>query len=125
MRDKNGRYVSGDRLPEFKELQRLGYSAAQIAERMGVTDRTVTRWRKNAGLTKPIAENVGRPVADERLDAAARLLEDGAPYAEVCRTLGMNSRTVRKYFPGHTWTAEQSGQFAAAIHQMNRSRRAA
>lgn len=118
MRDQKGRYVSGDRSPEFKEMQRQGLSAAQIADRMGVTQRTVTRWRKNAGLTQPLPENVGRPVAGERLDAAAEMLADGAPYQEVCRTLRMNGRTVRKYFPGISWSKEEAGQFAAQIHRI-------
>ncbi|MET0887686.1 MAG: helix-turn-helix domain-containing protein, partial [Mycetocola sp.] len=74
----------------FFELQAAGHSAAEIAAEMGVTTRTVTRWRREAGLTRQLPDFAARPVPAERLAQAERLLEDGAPAFEVAKTLHMS-----------------------------------
>ena len=104
----------------LRTLHDMGLSTAQIAERAGCTPRTVTRWRAAEGLTRPGPENVGVRVSAERLRAAERLLDDGASYQEVHRTLRMNLRTLKHHFPGREWSRHQSGVFAAMVTHMNR-----
>ena len=104
----------------LRHLHNMGLSAAQIAERAGCTARTVTRWRASEGLTQPGPVTVGVRVSAERLAAAERMLDDGAPYQEVARTLGMHQHTLRRHFPGRQWTKHQSGVFAAMVTHMNR-----
>jgi DNA invertase Pin-like site-specific DNA recombinase len=44
-------------------------------------------------LTKPLDEVI----------RAGRLIADGAPYAEVARTVGWDVATVARHFPGRGW----------------------
>ena len=56
-----------------------------------------------------------RPPSPERLEQAARLLEDGASQREVQRTTGIHRTTLRKHFPGKGWTFVEGGQFRALL----------
>lgn len=64
---------------------------------------------------------VGVPVAQEALDRAKALLEDGASQREVTRTTGISRMMLRKYFPGKGWTFVEGGEF----RQLTKERRAA
>lgn len=105
--------------PRFFELQRQGKSATEIAAEMRVDPRTVTRWRRKAELTRKTSPLAGQPASRERLSRALVLLEDGASYKEVCRTLHMNPRTVRQHFPGYGWSKLESSQLAAVVRRHN------
>ena len=113
-----------EREAAFLELQASGLTAPQIAERLNVTPRTVARWRVRHGLAEPIPVTAGVPASPERLRAAEALLNEGASYQEVGRTLGMTSRTLAHHFPGRGWSRQESGSFAAMVSQMNRRIRA-
>lgn len=98
---------------QVAELTRVGLSARQIAERLGCSKRTVTRWRRvllieSGGVP---GESVAAGVND-RLAEAARLIADGAPQREVARTLHIHHRTLRREFPGTAWDRSQIGEFA-------------
>lgn len=93
------------------ELTREGWSSAAIAEDMGTTTRTVTRIRKATGTT---TRTNPPPLTAEQLARAKDLLEDGAPYPEVARTLGCGSEVLRNRLPGYSWTLQQAGQYRAA-----------
>ena len=101
------------------ELNRLGYSASQIATRLGCSTKSVERWRSSRGLTT-LPENASRRVSPERLEAARSMLADGASHKDICRTLRMNRETLRRHFPGTAWTPEQSGRLAQMVRQLNR-----
>lgn len=49
----------------------------------------------------------------EKLNAAKVLLDDGASYTEVARTLGMCKKTLRRHFPGRGYTQEQINESMA------------
>lgn len=53
------------------------------------------------------------------LNKAARLLDDGAPYAEVSRTLGVSHRTLSRHLPGRSqWTdPSEAGRFGAIVRR--------
>lgn len=50
-------------------------------------------------------------------DRARDLIEDGASYGEVARTVGVEPKTVRSWFPGRGW--ESGGQASAFIRKGN------
>lgn len=81
------------------ELTRDGWKAHEIAVELGITARTVQRARARAGIARP----AGRPMTADDLRIAAALLNDGASFGEVGRTLGRDLMTIRKYFPGRGW----------------------
>ena len=84
-------------------LTRLGLTALQIAERFGVTERTIYRDRKKVGINQPKPPML---TATEYADAA-RILEDGASVREAARTIGRHETTISKRFPNHAWTRQQ------------------
>lgn len=100
------------------ELHRLGYTANQIAVRVGCSTRTVERWRRSQGLTERPA-HASYPATPERLEAARSMLADGASHKDICLTLRMNRETLRRHFPGTAWTPSQSGHLAQMVRQLN------
>lgn len=104
---------------QIAELHRLGYSARQIAERLGCDPKTVHRWRRAQGLTT-LPENSGYPVTPERLEAARLMFADGASRHDVSLTLRMHEGTLRRYFPGTAWTFEESGRMSQMVQHLNR-----
>lgn len=101
------------------ELHRLGYSAPQIAVRAGCSTRTVERWRRSQGLTERPAHS-SYPVTPERLEAARRLLDDGASHKDISQTLHMSRTTLQRHFPGTAWTRDESIRMAHMVRQLNR-----
>ena len=94
---------------QIAELSRLGYSNTQIAEKVGCGLRSVTRIRKELGLSLPRAASWERRISAERLQKAAVMVADGASWADIQRTLHVSVHTLRRHFPGTAWTAQQSG----------------
>lgn len=94
----------------FQALDAAGLSGPQIADRLGVHERTVSRWRARAGRQKRPATI---PTPQSRRDLAWRLIEDGCPVAEAARTVGVAPRTVRGWFPhAPSLTPSQAGHIA-------------
>lgn len=87
------------------ELTRAGLSQAQIAAIVGITPRSVCRTRKKLGLSRPLS---GLHMTPDEIARAQALLDDGASYKEVARTLGRSSWSLRNRFPGYAFTVEQS-----------------
>ena len=95
----------------MKQMHNEGLSAAQIAVRLKVNPRTVSRWRVAMGIAKPPAILL---TAEEKV-RALDLLTDGASYNEVARTIGRCAPTIARHFPGYGWTRLECGQFGAFI----------
>lgn len=85
------------------ELTGMGRSASAIAEVLGITERSVQRYRRRLGISQrpPV------PLTESQLVAAAQLLDDGCSYTEVARTIGCAGNTVARHFPGCGWTRAQ------------------
>lgn len=99
--------------PEILELVKEGLPAREIAQRVGVSPRTVSRVRNDAGLGVP------RRLATENDKLRAKqLLEEGASYAEVSRTVGFGQKEVKRWFPGYTWTQQQRQEAAKMARLM-------
>lgn len=88
-------------------LTQAGYSLAQIAVRLGITERTVQRHRKAAGLTQPIAP----PMSQHEIAIARELLEDGASYSEVRRSIGRCVETLQRHLPGYGWNQTMAAEY--------------
>lgn len=102
------------RLNRFIELDQAGHSATQIATQLGVTTRTITRWRNTTGRSKTGAPTV-HPETDRQ--HAARLIEDGCSFAETAATIGVTPSTIRRWFPNATaWTRQETGLWRQALY---------
>lgn len=93
--------------PDILALVREGLPSRVIAHRLHVSKRTISRVRQAAGL------GVERRTAseDDKL-RAKKMLEEGASYAEVARTIGFGPQHVKRWFPGYEWTVEQRNEMA-------------
>ena len=83
--------LTGDDLPdEVRSILRLRHaeraSMADVAEELGVSDRTVVRWRRLMGL-----RTVPPPVPDEVIEALARA---GGTVASIAAETGLAEITV-------------------------------
>lgn len=65
-----------------------------------------------------------QPLSAERIEAARRMIEDGASQTEITRTLGLARETIVRHFPGAGWTP-QSGWTPAEIGAYGRMIRTA
>lgn len=95
-------------------MTRNGLSAPQIAEELGVTERTVIRDRIETGCAKVRSTLL----TEDELRIAAEMLDDGCPYTEVAQTLGRSATTMAARFPGRGLTHAESGMYNAARRRL-------
>lgn len=100
-------------------MTRTGYTAREIATRLGVTMRTIQRDRHALGITGPPQT----PLTAAEHARARALLADGASYREVGRTLGRNPDTIAHHYPGHAWTRQQATEHARLVRTLERTPR--
>ena len=106
------------------ELTRQGLTAPVIAERLGITRRTVQRARVRGGVSQPCPPNVGKRYTTEFMATIDRLLSEGWSYKEIARTYGASEGVIAKHFPGRGWTKDQASELAAVRryeHQLFRT----
>lgn len=106
-----------------RELTVKGWSIRAIAEELAIPVRRVQRARVRTGVARPPN---GVPMTEEDKARARELLEEGAPLAEVARTLGRSHSTMQRHFPEYTWPPEQVTQYmidCSAIARRGRRKR--
>ena len=54
------------------------------------------------------------------LQQAKMLLDDGASYSEVSRTVGVSRWRLAVMFPGYGWTHKQGGSYGLMMRNMNK-----
>lgn len=96
-----------ERLARVKDLTAQGYTAPEIAARLKVSTRTVVRYRHAAGCAQPPPRHLTADI----IAAAGKLLDDGCPYEEAARTLGVSSWAIAARYPGRAWTRSQVAAF--------------
>ena len=96
------------------QLTRQGHTAKQIANLLGVTPRTVTRDRAARGITQPIHPRV----TETEFARAKEMLDDGASYEEVARTLHRSHTAFRHRFPGYQLTPAEAAHRAVLGRRM-------
>jgi hypothetical protein len=103
-------YRSEERMKVVARMDEAGATAAEIAATLGITSRTVSRFRARLrgapGQYKP-------PVSQERLELFDRLLTEGWSYAEISRTHHVAELTLAHHFPGRGWDRSTIGRYAA------------
>ena len=97
------------------ELTRQGYSSTFIADKLGITKRSVQRHRRQAGLSQTTRPSY----TQAEIAQAQALLEDGASYLEVARTLQRGVEALRKRFPGYGWTKSQACMYGRMRRQLD------
>lgn len=103
-----------DRDERIAELTRAKRTTAEIAAIVGVTTRTVARARNRTGT----AQTRNPLLTADELAHTERLLDDGASYVEVARTIGRSPRAIRDAFPGRGWTRAQMAEHIAVARRM-------
>lgn len=98
-----------NRVERVADLTRRRYSATFIAELLGVSERTVVRDRRRAGVACPHKP----PLSESQLEWAHMLLEEGCPYKEVARTVGCGVTTLRTRFPGYAFAVDTGWRYSA------------
>lgn len=101
-------------------MARRGCTVPEIMDAVGVGASTVVAARKAAGLSKP------RPprYTDTELEQAEQLLADGAPYAEVARTLGRSRQALARRFPGRGMPQAERDDLTRARRRLEGGRQA-
>lgn len=101
---------------EFVEADVPGVSTFELAERFGVCDKTINRWRKQLGRPR---HRETRLTPEERARARA-LLEEGCPFSEVAVTLGRNAHHLRRLFPEFVggWTPREVFLLRRALDEL-------
>ena len=102
--------VALERRARVEQMSLSGMTVEQIARDVGVTTSTVVRIRQEAGVSRWAR----RMFTDGELSRCLSLLEDGASYNEVARTIGRSVGVVARRFPGFGWTAEEQRDFSRA-----------
>lgn len=69
-----------------------------------------------AGFRLP---NTPTGIHPDKMGKVRLMLEDGASYREIGRTLHVNADAVRRLFPGHGWTQVQAGQYSGMRRKEN------
>jgi DNA-binding NarL/FixJ family response regulator len=89
-----------ERLKRTEVFIKEGWTNRQIAQELRVTDRTINRYRDDLGLSAP-----AKRMTPEEIALAEQMLDDGASYAEVARTLNRPTATIANRFTGRSkWT---------------------
>ncbi|QWY84638.1 helix-turn-helix DNA binding domain protein [Microbacterium phage Footloose] len=108
-------HSQAERDKDFLRCEQSGMTAAQIAERYGVTIRSVSRWRTRLGVNHLPPAYV-RPPSDRAL--VERLLDEGCSFSEAARTVGVHRSTIVRWFPDREpWSKSEAGKFAAIVRR--------
>lgn len=101
----------------FQALIEAGVDSRMAGIRLGISDRTVLRYRKMLGM--PIAPSAV-PYPQEVRDKALEMLKEGMSGREVAKTLGLSETRIGRWFPEYMWTTQQSIEYANMVKRLNR-----
>ncbi|AXN53356.1 helix-turn-helix DNA binding domain protein [Mycobacterium phage Thonko] len=91
---------AAERREQMVELFGHGHSIDAIALKLDVAVETVRRGLRREGIEPP-RRHVARPWTEADTAIAKPLLDDGASYFEVARTIGRDFYTVVRNMPGY------------------------
>lgn len=107
--------VDRERVREFT-LQQVPSNRQAVI--LGCSPRTIERVRRELGL---LTKTQPPPVSDEVRKNVKAMLDDGASYIEVHRTLGVSERWLGRNFPGMGWTNSQAAQYRKSLDDARRA----
>jgi uncharacterized protein YerC len=99
-----GRLAKIDRT-KLLELHNKGWTTTQLAKHFGAHIDSVSRAKAELGIGQH------HKMTPERLATLAKMVEDGWSFKEIHRTEGADMSTLRKYFPGRSWTQDQCTEY--------------
>lgn len=100
----------------FYGMDAEGRSAREISLALGVSARTVTRWRRATGRSHGTAT---APTPPMLLRLAHDMLLDGASRAEAARSVGISVDVLKRHFPELSWTPEECREYGRMIRHTN------
>lgn len=103
--------VARRRAERARELSMGGATVPEIASRLGVSEGTASRYRKDTGVAQRRAPNL----TPEQLKRAQDMIGDGCPHVEIARTLGVSPSAVSRRFPRTGWTPQEAGRWSQFI----------
>lgn len=103
-----------ERREKVAAMTKQGYSAADIAAILRITERTVQRYRVRTGCAQPKRP----PLTPEELARVEQLLNDGCSIAEAARTIGRAQTNLQQRFRGRGWTRQQRAEYLAMVRRM-------
>lgn len=102
---------------QIQDLWDMGVTdTADVALRLGISKRQVQRQAARIPGHEP-KPGVNTPHPPEVRSRALELLADKCSYHEVGRTLGVDPKTVSRWFPGRGMSASEAGRLAAAMRK--------
>jgi transposase-like protein len=101
-----------------KEILDKGLGYTEAAKVSGISRGILSK--KFPGMqqdSKFHARNLRVRMSQEDIARMEQLLDDGASYAEVARTIGCSARAVARYFPNRGWTEDQTVEFMTMMRK--------
>lgn len=105
---------TNERRDRIAELTRQGLTPPVIADILHISERTVGRARRS----RDVAQTRWKPLTPAEIQQARVLLDDGASYAEVERTMGRSRSAFRKHLPGYAYTRAQIAEMGVLGRMM-------
>jgi transposase-like protein len=87
----------------------------EAAKRLGVSLRTVQRYRTRYGLTQPPSAPAD-PCWHEK---ARKLVAEGASITAIAQACGVQWDTVKRHYPEAKWTPEQISEHSVNVRRLN------
>lgn len=98
------------------ELDSQGLTAREIAERLGISTRTVNRVRVETGHQQgPGCRSRYTP---EFIAKVEKHLEEGWSITDIARTYDVNQKHLTRRFKGRGWTRQQCAEFGSLVKKL-------
>ena len=112
--------TTGERERRDRIIRRMtlaGATLAKCATEVGMSISGVRDARRRLGIQGPPRN----PLTQDMVQRACAMVDDGCPFAEIARTLGIGEATLRRHFPGRSWNTGQVNDLNRALRAYNRS----
>lgn len=106
-----------ERRRAIKTMTQQGRTAHEISTALGITQRSVERARHQMGITRPRPN----PITPEEINRVAQLLQDGTSLKEAAETIGRSRESMRRHFPGQSWTRQQAVEWATVTRRWKKA----
>lgn len=107
--------LNPDTMNQFAALDDAGNTTRHIATELGVTTRTIQRWRQATGRPRRLEPKPPHTSTDR--EQARRLIEDGCSITETARTIGVSWVTIRAWFPeARAWSKREAGLYRQMLY---------
>lgn len=90
----------------YQELKQYT-TKTKMSKILNVTHRTLINWEKTPKNIAPYTGRQKRKISEQKLNQAQLMIEDGASFTEISKTINISRTTLNKYFPGKAWTKQQ------------------